>query len=449
MDDLHPRRQALVGQQDDRHLVALGVVEGVDRRPEAVLHRDRRDDDPRGLAVAAVEGVLQVGLLGLGRQAGGRPAALGVDHDAGDLRGAGVAEHLGHQREARAGGGRHRLHAGVRRAEHRRERGDLVLALDRDAAHLGQLGRQPLEDVRGRRDRVAGEVLHPGRDRAEGDRLVARHQDPVLLDLDRVDDRERADQVGALVVAGAQRGDVRVGDALLVGVAAQHQLLDRGGVERDHARHGPHGDHVLGAQRAADLLGELLHPDRAGARQVVGGDLDGGVVEEDHALGAERVPVEVPGLLVEADEQVHVLAVAVDLLVAHPHLVHAGAALDLGGVGAERLGPVPAAGRGLGQDVPGGDDPLAGLPGKPDHHALSCQGPSLSRSPAGEAAGATTARLPAPAPHPRLPTPTVTTGRGRLPPGSGDGMLPIPREGGQDCGLWGPRRRPGSPRTRA
>ena len=141
-------------------------------------------------------------------------------------------------------------------------------------------------------------------------------------------------------------------DALLVGVAAQHQLLDRRGVERDDAGHGAHGDHVLGAQRAADLLGELLHPDRAGARQVVGGDLDGGVVEEDHALRAQRVPVEVPGLLVEADEEVDQLAVAVDPLVAHADLVHAGAALDLGGVGAEGLGPVPAAGRGLGEDVP-------------------------------------------------------------------------------------------------
>jgi hypothetical protein len=90
--------------------------------------------------------------------------------------------------------------------------------------------------------------------------------------------------------------------------------------------------------------------------------------------------VELPGLLVEADEQVHGLAVAVDLLVAHAHLVHARAALDLRGVGAEGLGPVPAAGRRLREDVAGGDDPLAGLAGQPDHHALSRQvSPLLAR----------------------------------------------------------------------
>ena len=264
MDDLHARRQALVGEEDHRDLVALGVVEGVDGRPEAVLHRDRRDHHPRRLAVAAVEGVLQVGLLGLGRQAGRGAAALGVDDHTGDLRRAGVAEHLRHQRQARARGRRHRLDPGVGGAEHRGERGDLVLALDRDAADLRQLRRQPLEDVGGRRDRVAGEVPHPGGDGPEGDRLVARHEDAVLLHLDRVDDRERADQVGALVMAGAERGDVGVGHALLVGVAAQHQLLDRRRVEGDDAGHGAHGHHVLGAQRAADLLGELLHADRAG-----------------------------------------------------------------------------------------------------------------------------------------------------------------------------------------
>ena len=106
----------------------------------------------------------------------------------------------------------------------------------------------------------------------------------------------------------------------------------------------------------------------------------GGLGPPRSAVGGERVPVQIPGLLVEADQQVHVLAVAVDPLVAHADLVHARAALDLGGVGAEGLGPVPAPGRGLGQDVARGDDPLAGLPGKPDHHALSCQGPSRSRS---------------------------------------------------------------------
>ena len=39
------------------------------------------EDGDRGLAVAAVHHLEQVGLLGLGRQAGGRAAALDVDDD--------------------------------------------------------------------------------------------------------------------------------------------------------------------------------------------------------------------------------------------------------------------------------------------------------------------------------------------------------------------------------
>ena len=171
--------------------------------------------------------------------------------------------------------------------------------------------------------------------------------------------------------------------------------------------------------------------------QVVGGDLDGGVVVEDHAVGAERVPVEVPGLLVEADEEVDVLAVAVDPLVAHADLVHARAALDLGGVGAEGLGPVPPPGRGLGEDVARGDDPLAGLPGKPDHHARAkvplslAKGPQASRS--------------------RDPPPTDHAAAVSL-LGAADPMLPIRPERGARLGPMGttPARGPSRrPRLRA
>ena len=209
--------------------------------------------------------------------------------------------------------------------------------------------------------------------------------------------------------------------------------------------------------------------------RVLLGDLDGGLVEEDHAVGAEGVPVEVPGLLVEADQQVHVLAVAVDPLLAHAHLVHARAALDLGRVGAERLGPVPAARRGLGEDVPRGDDPLTGLPGKPDHHALSCQvrlllasraatGPRPARGPsvdarsrphdaaaAGRVPGPRTSRgcyrqadprgkiphMSTPSPPPPPPSPAGDGARSRAPGRAA--LVPAPRRRARAAGRCSPR----------
>ena len=53
----------------------------LDRGVEAVGRRARRDDRHRRLAVAAEHRLQQVGLLGLGRQAGRRAAALDVDDD--------------------------------------------------------------------------------------------------------------------------------------------------------------------------------------------------------------------------------------------------------------------------------------------------------------------------------------------------------------------------------
>ena len=218
---------------------------------------------------------------------------------------------------------------------------------------------------------------------------------------------------------------------------------------------GAHGDHVLGAERAADLLGELLHAHRARPVQELLRDLDGGLVVEDHALGGERVPVQVPGLLVEADQQVDALAVAVDALVAHAYLVHARPALDLGRVGAERLRPVPAPRGRLREDVPGRDDPLAGLAGKPDHHALSYPHavlPDLDRVPAVRPQIAPGAPW-RPLTSSGLAGPLVVT-RVTARPADGRRMLPGERRTGQhsrgDVRLASPRapRRPAPARPR-
>mgnify|MGYP002137566435 CR=1 FL=1 len=86
------------------------------------------------VAVQAVDREGQVALLALGRDAGGRPAAHHVDDDDGHLGGHRQADAFGHQRQARASGGRQRGHAAVGGADDHVHRGQLVLGLPPRAA---------------------------------------------------------------------------------------------------------------------------------------------------------------------------------------------------------------------------------------------------------------------------------------------------------------------------
>ena len=97
--------QVAVGEDDDRHHVLEGDAAGLEGDPEAVAGRGGRDHRDGRLGVAAEEGLQQVGLLGLGGQAGRGTAALDVaDHER-QLGGDREPHGLGLERHARAGGG--------------------------------------------------------------------------------------------------------------------------------------------------------------------------------------------------------------------------------------------------------------------------------------------------------------------------------------------------------
>jgi hypothetical protein len=76
-----PVGEVAVGQEDDRRAVLEREPHRLERGVEAVARRLRGHDRQRRLAVAAVHREQQVGLLGLGGQAGRRTAALDVDDD--------------------------------------------------------------------------------------------------------------------------------------------------------------------------------------------------------------------------------------------------------------------------------------------------------------------------------------------------------------------------------
>ena len=113
-------------------------------------------DRQRRLAVAAVHGEQQVGLLGLGRQPGRRPAPLDVDDEQRQLEADGQADRLGLEVDARAARRGHAEMAAEGGAEGGADAGDLVLGLQGAHAEVLVL-RQLVEDVGRRGDRVGAE----------------------------------------------------------------------------------------------------------------------------------------------------------------------------------------------------------------------------------------------------------------------------------------------------
>ena len=109
-----------VGEQHHRRAVGDRDPDRLEGGVEAVAGRARRDDRHRRLAVAAEHRLQQVGLLGLGRQAGRRPAALDVDDEQRQLGHHREADGLRLQRDARARRRGHAEAAGERRADARR-----------------------------------------------------------------------------------------------------------------------------------------------------------------------------------------------------------------------------------------------------------------------------------------------------------------------------------------
>ena len=141
--------EVAVGQQDHRRPVLDRDAGRLDGDEEAVARALRRDDRQRRLAVAAVDRHQQVGGLGLGRQAGGRAAALDVDDEQRQLEAHGEAHRLGLEGHARSAGGGDGEVAAVGGADRRADAGDLVLGLQRAHAEALVL-RQLVEDVRRR-----------------------------------------------------------------------------------------------------------------------------------------------------------------------------------------------------------------------------------------------------------------------------------------------------------
>ena len=192
-----------------------------ERDLEAVAWRARRDDRHRRFTVPAVHREQQVGLLGLGGQAGGRPTALHVDQEQRELEAHRETEALALEVDAGTARRGDTELARERGADGDADRRDLVFRLQRAHAEV-LVARQLVEDVGRRRDRVRRvedrqvRVLR-GSEQAERDRRVAA--DVAVAARGQRGRRNlvrRPCELGRLteVQAGLERGDVGVDDDL-------------------------------------------------------------------------------------------------------------------------------------------------------------------------------------------------------------------------------------------
>ena len=330
-----------LGEQQDRGHVLEGDLGGLEGGVEAVRRRMGGHDGHRAFAVAPIEGLVEVGLLRLGGQAGGWAAALDVHDDQRQLGHHGEAHRLGFQGEARTGGRGHREASGIGGADGGADARDLILGLERLGAQA-LVERELLQDGRGRRDRVGaaeerqarflgGGEQAPGRGLVARDVAVGALLEP-LRRRDRIGVGNRLDVGGVveavvehLLVGGDHLG-VLLGELLLqIGV----DVLQRTAV--DVAGHAE-GEHVLALEDGLGVHPAVLeafagqgrdrgHDERAVLdpelhEGIVGGEarllhaclVERILVHEDHRVALAPLGVRLEGRRVHHDQQVAEIA---------------------------------------------------------------------------------------------------------------------------------------------
>ncbi len=170
-------REVAVHQQHHRRHVPHGNPHGFDRHVEALRRRPGREHRYRRVGVAAVDGLVKIRLLGLGRQSCGRPAALPVDDQQRQFCTHREAHGFGLQRDAGTRTRGYADHAAIGCADCRTDCRDLVFRLEGADAQFLQAG-QPVQQRRRRRDGVGTEQHRAvrefsGRGDAQRERLRA------------------------------------------------------------------------------------------------------------------------------------------------------------------------------------------------------------------------------------------------------------------------------------
>ena len=161
--------QVTVRQNNHRNHVFDGDAAGLQGNPETIPGRRRSNNRNGRLGISSVQGLQQIRLLGFGRKAGRRAAALDVADYERQLHGDSQAERFGLERHARTGGGGDAKRTGISSADGRGNRGDFVLGLKGDYAEILVL-RQLVQNVRSGSDWIRAQKKRDARLLRSGDK---------------------------------------------------------------------------------------------------------------------------------------------------------------------------------------------------------------------------------------------------------------------------------------
>ena len=405
-EQLRAVAQIAVGEQDDGSHMLEGQFGGGVGPVEAVGAAAGGHDDKRSLAVAAIESLSQVALLGLGGQTRRGTAALHVDDDERQLGHHGQTQGLALQRQA---GTRRRGASqctGIRGTDGGADTCNLVLGLEHAGAQRFMLG-QLDHHVRSRGDRIAAQeqaaaTALAGSQKAPGGGDVAR--DVAIAALRHLGlgdaDNLRVDKLQFLSIFKTLAEDCLVqldhigllGElALQVGESLLQRLV---GQEENHTQR-KHiaallGGFLVGTLLLANLGGEARNRrthNGIGAFQLVGerilliaGLFEGVLSESVHIdddrstlLGPFQLRLEGSG--VHSDEDVALVARAVDVR-ANVNLIAADAgnsvvrSADFGGIVWESGDIVARKGTGVGEQRTGQLHTVARVTSKSDNKVI-------------------------------------------------------------------------------
>ena len=257
-----------VGEQDHGRHVAQGDAHCLYGGCKAVRWGSGGQHRHGGVGVAAVHGLVEVALLGLGRHAGGRAGPLRIDHHQGQLGRNRQPQGLGFQGDAGPGAGSHSQFAGIGGADGGADGGDLILRLKCGDASLLQSG-EMMQQSRGGRDGIGaeqqlgvaqfprcgqpqGQGLRPG-DGAVGNRFQRRFGNGML--------GENVLQFGSLAVgvASGKRSQIGVANRFMVGELGLNPA--GGGIPRlvEHPQHQAQRPKVLAARGVLGAQAKGLH----------------------------------------------------------------------------------------------------------------------------------------------------------------------------------------------
>ena len=257
-----------VGQQHDRRHILRRNPHRLNRAVEAIDRRACSNNRHRRIAIAAIDGLIEVRLFGFGRQAGRWSTALAVHDNQRQFGHDRKAHCFTLQRNARARRTGHTQLARVARANGRTDRGNFIFGLECGDAIFFQAA-EMVEDRGGRCDRIAAEKYlqacqlrtrhEPERDRlSTGNGAVEPRRDRRCFDMELL---EWPRNLGSFAISMTcvESRDIGIGEHLVLGKFRVQPIDNRLPVAVEHPQRQPERPHIFAPQRILVAHTERLH----------------------------------------------------------------------------------------------------------------------------------------------------------------------------------------------